>query len=97
MLDNFKGFFTERDIGQIALQLLQGVQYLHQQGIFLGHLKPQNVLVYEGLEIQPQQIKVKISDIGLNAIINICHENLRYEVSGVDRLFLAPELYRSKA
>ena len=40
MLANIRGALSESHIGQIAFQLLKGVEHLHFSGIVLRHLKP---------------------------------------------------------
>ena len=68
MLANIKGSFGEHDIGQIALQLLKGVSYLHHQGIYLRNLKPQSIVVTEGFKPY-SKIKLKITDIAMTLLI----------------------------
>ena len=40
MLANIRGALSECHIGQIAFQLLKGIEHLHFSGIVLRHLKP---------------------------------------------------------
>ena len=69
MLANVKGSFSENEIGQIAYQLLKGIEYLHFHGLILRHLKPQNIVVSEGFKPYTK-IKLKISDIGVTSLIS---------------------------
>ena len=69
MLANIKGSFSENEIGQIAVQLLKGVGYLHRHDIQLRNLKPQNIVVTEGFKPY-SKIKLKITDIAMMILIN---------------------------
>ncbi len=40
------------------------------------------------------KIRLKITDIAMNILINERWPDRQYHISGLDRLFLAPELYR---
>ena len=93
MLANIKGSFSEHDIAQIAVQLLKGVGYLHHQGIYLRNLKPQSIVITEGFK-PFSKIKLKISDIATSLLIQERNPEWYLQVSGVDNLFIAPELYK---
>ena len=94
MLANIKGSFSESEMGQIAYQLLKGVGYLHHQEIYLRNLKPQNIVVTEGFKPY-SKIKLKIADIAMMLLINEKYPDRQFHISGVDRLFIAPELYKA--
>ena len=58
----------------------------------MRNLKPQNIVVTEGFKPYTK-IRLKVTDIAMMLLINEKNPESQFEVSGVDRLFLAPELY----
>lgn len=55
-----KGYFTERDATRVMCMVLDGVQYLHSQGITHRDLKPENLLYYH----PGNDSKIMITDFG---------------------------------
>ena len=92
MLANTKGAFTEDEIGQLAHQLIKALMHLHSKGIRLKTLRPQNLVFTSGFE-PGSKCRLKITDIGLTHLLNLKNPNRAKTISGVDRLFIAPELY----
>ena len=93
MLANIRGKFSEHEIGQIANQLLSGVGYLHAKNIYLRSLKPQSIVVTDGFKPN-SKISLQITDVAMMLLINEKCPARHFQISGVDRLFVAPELYR---
>ncbi len=60
-----KGSYTERDASRLIKQILEAVDYMHDQGIVHRDLKPENLLY----ESQDEDSNIKISDFGLSKII----------------------------
>ena len=60
-----KGSYTERDASKLIKQILEAVDYMHDQGIVHRDLKPENLLY----ESQDEDSNIKISDFGLSKII----------------------------
>lgn len=54
--------YSEKDASRVIQQVLQAVQYLHQNGIVHRDLKPENLLYYS----QDESSKIMISDFGLS-------------------------------
>ena len=57
MLANLKGSFSEHEIGDIAMQLLNQVKQLHAAGLSLYQITPQSILVSDGFK-RNERIKV---------------------------------------
>ncbi|XP_024239865.1 calcium/calmodulin-dependent protein kinase IGb isoform X2 [Oncorhynchus tshawytscha] len=57
-----RGMYSEKDASRVIQQVLQAVQYLHQNGIVHRDLKPENLLYYS----QDESSKIMISDFGLS-------------------------------
>ncbi|CAB1330056.1 unnamed protein product, partial [Coregonus sp. 'balchen'] len=57
-----RGMYSEKDASRVIQQVLQAVQYLHQNGIVHRDLKPENLLYYS----QDENSKIMISDFGLS-------------------------------
>ena len=87
------GAFSEARIGQIALQLLMQLREIHARDMLLLLLTPQNVLIRSNSDQDsPDEILVDIVNIVPMLLTRMkSPEGFSY-VSGVDRLFLAPEL-----
>ena len=91
MLANIRGNFSEADIGQIALQIMNQLKYLHEHGVVCKYLTPQNIVVNSGF--QPgQPIQLKITDLAMMQLIDVAYPALHEKISGIDRIFLAPEV-----
>uniref|UniRef100_A0A8W7PA31 Protein kinase domain-containing protein n=1 Tax=Anopheles coluzzii TaxID=1518534 RepID=A0A8W7PA31_ANOCL len=57
-----KGSYTERDASNLIRQVLEAVDYMHEQGVVHRDLKPENLLYYSAAE----DSKIMISDFGLS-------------------------------
>lgn len=55
-----RGYFTERDATRVLYMVLDGVKYLHSQGITHRDLKPENLLYYH----PGNESKIMITDFG---------------------------------
>ena len=79
-------------IGQIALQLLLQLKEFHLQDMILLLLTPQNILVRSGIDNRQDPILLEIVNTVPMLLTHMKNPNSFSYVSGVDRLFLAPEL-----
>lgn len=57
-----KGSYTEKDAADLIRQVLEAVDYMHDQGVVHRDLKPENLLYYSADE----DSKIMISDFGLS-------------------------------
>lgn len=57
-----KGSYTEKDASNLIRQVLEAVDYMHEQGVVHRDLKPENLLYYSSSE----DSKIMISDFGLS-------------------------------
>ncbi|XP_043282627.1 calcium/calmodulin-dependent protein kinase type 1 isoform X2 [Venturia canescens] len=57
-----KGSYTEKDASGLIRQVLEAVDYMHEQGVVHRDLKPENLLYYSPAE----DSKIMISDFGLS-------------------------------
>lgn len=57
-----KGSYTEKDAAHLIRQVLEAVDYMHQQGVVHRDLKPENLLYYS----PDKDSKIMISDFGLS-------------------------------
>ncbi|XP_058795223.1 calcium/calmodulin-dependent protein kinase type 1-like isoform X2 [Phymastichus coffea] len=57
-----KGSYTERDASSLIRQVLEAVDYMHEQGVVHRDLKPENLLYYS----PDEDSKIMISDFGLS-------------------------------
>lgn len=57
-----KGSYTEKDASDLIRQVLEAVEYMHEQGVVHRDLKPENLLYYSPEE----ESKIMISDFGLS-------------------------------
>nr|XP_018916993.1 PREDICTED: calcium/calmodulin-dependent protein kinase type 1-like isoform X4 [Bemisia tabaci] len=57
-----KGSYTEKDASDLIRQVLEAVDYMHEQGVVHRDLKPENLLYYSPAE----DSKIMISDFGLS-------------------------------
>lgn len=58
----FLGSYTEKDAAHLIRQVLEAVDYMHQQGVVHRDLKPENLLYYS----PDSDSKIMISDFGLS-------------------------------
>jgi len=61
-----KGSYSEEDAQTLVRQILQGVAYLHSNGIAHRDLKPENLL----LKTKDSDFDVKIADFGLSSFVD---------------------------
>ncbi|XP_055712372.1 calcium/calmodulin-dependent protein kinase type 1 isoform X2 [Phlebotomus papatasi] len=57
-----KGSYTEKDASGLIRQVLEAVEYMHEQGVVHRDLKPENLLYYS----PDDDSKIMISDFGLS-------------------------------
>ncbi|XP_048519781.1 calcium/calmodulin-dependent protein kinase type 1 isoform X2 [Dendroctonus ponderosae] len=57
-----KGSYTEKDAAHLIRQVLEAVDYMHEQGVVHRDLKPENLLYYS----PDKESKIMISDFGLS-------------------------------
>ncbi|XP_022217543.1 calcium/calmodulin-dependent protein kinase type 1 isoform X2 [Drosophila obscura] len=57
-----KGSYTEKDASHLIRQILEAVDYMHEQGVVHRDLKPENLLYYS----PEDDSKIMISDFGLS-------------------------------
>ncbi|ODN04406.1 Calcium/calmodulin-dependent protein kinase type 1 [Orchesella cincta] len=57
-----KGSYTEKDAADLMRQVLEAVDYMHEQGVVHRDLKPENLLYY----CADEDSKIMISDFGLS-------------------------------
>ncbi|XP_075219844.1 calcium/calmodulin-dependent protein kinase I isoform X3 [Lycorma delicatula] len=57
-----KGSYTEKDASDLIRQVLEAVDYMHEQGVVHRDLKPENLLYYS----PDEDSKIMISDFGLS-------------------------------
>ncbi|KAH8342756.1 hypothetical protein KR084_006072 [Drosophila pseudotakahashii] len=57
-----KGSYTEKDASHLIRQILEAVDYMHEQGVVHRDLKPENLLYYSA----DDDSKIMISDFGLS-------------------------------
>jgi len=84
-----RGRLTERDAKMIFRQLVNGISYCHEQGIFHRDLKPENIMM-DGIQ------NVKITDFGMSAMTGLVNEagnpnHLLYTACGT-LYYCAPEI-----
>ncbi|CAH0033640.1 unnamed protein product [Clonostachys rhizophaga] len=77
--------FPEEEVKQIAFQLLEGLEYMHENGFAHRDLKPANILVSE----PSPNWWVKISDFGIS---KRAEEATAYRTFVGTRGYLAPEI-----
>ena len=59
------GYFSERNTRFIIRQVLEGIKYLHSQGIAHRDLKPENIMM-----VSDESLDVKIADFGLSRMVD---------------------------
>ncbi|XP_040378804.1 CBL-interacting protein kinase 17-like [Oryza brachyantha] len=79
-------FFPERR-KEAFEQLIDGVSYCHDKGVYHGDLKPENVLV-------DKKGNIKISDFGLTAFTS--HNDGLLHTTCVSPNYIAPEFLQNK-
>jgi serine/threonine protein kinase len=97
VLSKCKNGFTEPMIARVAFQLLDALKYLHKKKIVLRHLRPDRVLVKEGFQ-NNEKLELVISDVQFMYCLNdpsVQKSIKKYPVSGMNRLFLAPEIRKA--
>ena len=70
----------EKDLINLAIQITEGIQYLHNNNIIHGDLKPENIFY----KIEDNELKIKIGDFGFNDI-------KKFEFYG-SLMYIAPEV-----
>ncbi|XP_071957750.1 serine/threonine-protein kinase 17A-like [Antedon mediterranea] len=80
--------FTENEVRRLVRQVLEGVQFLHDQNIVHLDLKPQNILLTEQLHKRTSS-NIKLIDYGIARFIN-GETELRDIVGTLD--YVAPEV-----
>jgi len=65
-----KGNYSEKDAVKIVRQMVQGVEYLHSQGIAHRDLKPENLLCSMDNREEYKPFRVVIADFGLSKAFN---------------------------
>eukprot|EP01104_Vermistella_antarctica_P005896 TRINITY_DN16642_c0_g2_i1.p1 TRINITY_DN16642_c0_g2~~TRINITY_DN16642_c0_g2_i1.p1 ORF type:complete len:800 (+),score=282.95 TRINITY_DN16642_c0_g2_i1:290-2401(+) len=65
-----QGTFSEKLAAQITAQILQGVKYLHAEGVVHRDLKPENILVADVPGGKENDIVCKIADFGLSRLMD---------------------------
>jgi len=61
-----KGNYSEKDAAKIVRQMMEGVRYLHSQGIAHRDLKPENLLCSTDNREEYKPFRVVIADFGLS-------------------------------
>jgi len=84
-----KGNYTEKDAANIVAQMINGVDYLHDQGIAHRDLKPENLLCSGEEEEGYRPFRVVIADFGLSKIFD-SGESLETSCGTPD--YVAPEV-----
>ena len=85
MTENFP--IREEDIRIIMFQLLTGILYMHQRGVIHRDLKPQNILLNNGI------YDIRIADFGLSKILapQTCQNTILRDRVGTS-VYMAPEV-----
>jgi len=65
-----KGNYSSRDAANIVRQIVEGVAYLHSEGICHRDLKPENLLCANEKELKYKPFRVVIADFGLSKLFN---------------------------
>ncbi|KAG8067088.1 hypothetical protein GUJ93_ZPchr0005g15820 [Zizania palustris] len=84
-----KGKLSEREGRRLFHQLIDGVSYCHDKGVYHRDLKPENVLV-------DQNGNIKISDFGLSALPqHLGNDGLLHTTCGSPN-YIAPEVLQNR-
>src|SRR5690606_36254683 len=62
---NFERFLNENFVNKILRKIIEGIAYLHKQGIIHRDIKPENILIND----EDGKITIKIIDFGLSKVI----------------------------
>lgn len=89
-VSNEKLLYSENEIRTIMRHVLQGVAYLHSQGVVHRDLKPENILLTEYCGTE-----VKVADFGLSKFYDNSSEILMGTLIGTPE-FVAPELVQNE-
>ena len=67
MLANIRGTFSEHEIGDIAVSLINQLKFLHTNRIIYKFLTPQNIVVSNSDDFRGRmdQIELRITDIAM--------------------------------
>jgi len=84
-----KGNYSEKDAANIVAQMINGVEYLHDQGIAHRDLKPENLLCSGEHDPKYKPFRVVIADFGLSKIFD-SGESLQTSCGTPD--YVAPEV-----
>lgn len=84
--------FNERIASKILKQILEGIQYIHQECLVHGNLKPENIM-YENAENEDGTIK--ITDTALNAILD--KDLVKSSLNHSAQYCVAPETLRNES
>uniref|UniRef100_A0A4W3GUT8 Calcium/calmodulin-dependent protein kinase type IV n=1 Tax=Callorhinchus milii TaxID=7868 RepID=A0A4W3GUT8_CALMI len=85
-----KGYYSERDAAHAVNQILEAVEYLHENGVVHRDLKPENLLY---ADLSPNAA-LKIADFGLSKIVN---EQVTMKTVCGTPGYCAPEILRGCA
>jgi serine/threonine protein kinase len=80
-ISKFKGSMPMQLIKQILRQILEGIDYIHLEGILHRDLKPQNILVNYNINLN--EITIKIADFGLARTYSILSKNFTKNTSNI--------------
>ncbi len=78
----------DRELAEVGLQLVRGLEHLHNQGIVLGHVTPQGVVLGE----QDARARLQIVDFASAHVLGQKSPSM----TGVDPQWLAPELAKGQ-
>lgn len=82
---------NEQELKSMTHQIAKGLQYLHQQNIVHGDLKPTNILVREGVFVKNiDKTGKKLGDFGFSTKLNN-REDRKVKACGTP-VFMAPEI-----
>jgi len=81
-----RGSYGEKDASYIVNQILQAVQYLHNQGVVHRDLKPENLLVRD---LNESNIHIYVADFGLS---RASHDKETFNTYCGSPEYVAPEI-----
>ena len=93
-LINLRSQFSASEIAQIASQIIQQIEHLHEHEIVYKYLSPKHVIVNHGLHIDQSSIDIQVTDVAVMQLIDVPEKLKMYEekICGINRLFCAPEV-----
>lgn len=91
-LANVRQQFAEAQLGQIAFQLMNELDYLHNCGMVYKYLSPSSIIIREGLNVTDNDIRLRIADVAIMQLIDLPKSFNLNKMGGIDRMFMAPEL-----